>query len=145
MDNFNPPPPPLPPPARWTKGWFRAKCVTWWSQPRSQKWVQVLFFLFSSVIILQYSWKFFWGLFYYAIEYIKVALGHDVLTEPCVRIMKEVYPWRHLEKEEYWRWNRCVGNEAGFQGQGHLVPTTGGAVAWLLNPYAFASWVVSTF
>jgi hypothetical protein len=141
MNNFNLPPPP-PPLVRWRKDRLRAKFATWWSQPRPQKWIQVLFLLFS-VTTLQYSWKFFWGLFYYITEYIKAALGHDVLTEPCVRIMKEVYPWRDLEKEEYWRWNRCVGNEAGFQRQGNLVPAAGGVLAWLLNPYAFASWVVS--
>ena len=57
--------------------------------------------------------------------------------------MKEVYPWRDLEWEEYWRWNRCVGNEVGYRRQGNLVPTLEAVGIWLLNPYVFESWVVS--
>jgi len=137
------PPTPSPPLARFSRAWFDSKYTPWKEQPATLKLIQVLLLMCSSIILLQYSWKFAWGLIYYFLEYSKAALGHDVLTEPCMRIMKEVYPWRDLKMSEYWRYMRCTGNEDGWERQGKLVPTPSGFLAWLFNPYAFSSWVVS--
>jgi hypothetical protein len=131
-----------PPPALWSKAWFHNRLAAWW-EPRALKGIQVLALLFTSIIFLKYLWKFVWGQIYYSIEYTKSSFGYDILDEPCARVMKEVYPWRDLEWEEYWKWNRCVGNEAGWRRQGKLVPTLEGAWMWLLNPFVFASWMVS--
>jgi hypothetical protein len=106
--------------------------------------VQFLALLSTSITFLRSLWKFVWGQIYYSIEYIKSSFGYDFLDEPCAQVMKEVYPWRDLGWEEYWRWNRCVGNEAGWRRQGKLVPTLEGARMWLLNPFVFASWVVGS-
>ena len=133
-----------PPPTLWSKAWLHNRLAAWWEQPRTLKWIQVLALLFTSIIFLQCLWKFAWGQIYYSIEYIKSSFGYDVLDQPCARVMKEVYPWRDLQREEYWRWNRCLGNEAGWRMQGNLVPTLEGTWMWLLNPFIFASWLVSS-
>jgi hypothetical protein len=130
---------------RFSKEWILHKYARWGEQPRSAKVVEIIGIIFLGIILIQTSWVYFWGCFYYTFEYAKAALGHDVLMEPCARIMKEVYPWRHLETEEYWRWNRCVGNEHGFERQGNLVPTPQGFLGWFFNPYLFSSWMVSCF
>ncbi|KAE9380990.1 hypothetical protein N431DRAFT_363108 [Stipitochalara longipes BDJ] len=55
--------------------------------------------------------------------------------------MREMHPWRNLKNEEYWRRMRCEGNERGSDKQGNLMPTPQGFMDWLLDPYAFSSWV----
>lgn len=136
------PGPPEPLPTRFNRTWFRAHYISFQEQTLAVRLIAVVFFMSTLIFLLQSSIKFLGGIFYYYSEYAKAALRHDVLLEPCVRIMKEVYPWRNLEREEYWRYMRCTGNEDGFQRQGKLVPTPGGVVGWLLNPYWFFSWVV---
>ena len=140
MDTNNLP----PPPARFSKPWFRAQFALRQEQSRSAKGVEVLLLLGASFVVLKYSWKIFWAWFYYLFEYAKAALGNDVLLEPCVSILRELSPWMDLDWEDYWRWNRCIGNEHGFERQGYLMPTPSGILAWLLDPHVFSSyWVRS--
>ncbi len=132
-----------PPPERFSKAWFESKYASWKAQPRSLKWVQVVILSLVFVFILKWSWKFVWGLFYYSLAYGKAALQYGVSFEPCLRVMRETYPWRALGNEEYFRRMRCEGNDHGSDRQGNLIPTFGGFIGWLFDPYAFSSWAVS--
>jgi hypothetical protein len=61
------------------------------------------------------------GNFYYYVEYIRSARGDDAFEGACGRVMKVENPSRHtLNQEDWYQYQRCQGNAAGFEQQGGL-------------------------
>jgi hypothetical protein len=61
------------------------------------------------------------GNFYYYVESIRSALGDDAFEGACGRVMKVENPsWHTLNQEDWFQYQRCRGNAAGFEQQGGL-------------------------
>jgi hypothetical protein len=97
------------------------------------------------MVLWKYSYKFFFGWYFYWWNFAKAAIGDDLIVESCARIIKELHPWWDLPNDDYFKFSRCVGNEHGFRWQGELTPSLGEIIEWLFNPFIFSSWVVSVF
>jgi hypothetical protein len=75
------------------------------------------------------------GNFYYYVEYIRSALGDDAFERACGRVMKVENPSRHtLNQEDWYQYQRCRGNVAGFEQQGELSLSFWGMVHLVEEP-----------
>ena len=65
-----------------------------------------------------------------------------MLAESCAAIMKEMDPWWDLNRQDYFRFYRCWGNEDGFRRQVTL-PGVGDAFEAMLHPFGMNVFLVS--
>jgi hypothetical protein len=136
--------PPPPEPVRHDWQWWRTQFLTYWTPlDAKSKWIYPSAFLLVSITVSRYIWRFNWGLLYYFYEYIAAACGHDMLTESCAGIMRELHPWWDLSDRDFYRWNRCFGNEDGFRRQGEMLPSFGRMAGLVMNPFDLSLWIVS--
>jgi hypothetical protein len=75
------------------------------------------------------------GNFYYYVEYIRSALGDNAFEGACGRVMQVKNPSRHtLSQEDWYQYQRCRGNKAGFEQQGELGLSVWGVVQLVEEP-----------
>ncbi|KAE8445083.1 hypothetical protein EG329_013798 [Mollisiaceae sp. DMI_Dod_QoI] len=112
--------PPLPP-AHYSLAWFRNGIRRRWAQASTgARVVSAATFIAFGLSFLSFAFKISFGMFHYIVAFFRSALWDVLVQDSCARIKRVSHPYWNLSNSDYFRWNRCLGNEAGFERQGQL-------------------------
>lgn len=111
MERAQPSPTPSPP-----QSLRRNEFRTWWADLSSNaKIVCSLMALvvggFSSI----FFFKIVFGVLNFVAGYLRAAVWDDLIEDSCGAISRESFPLWSLSYSDYLRWNRCWGNDIGFE------------------------------
>ena len=81
-----------------------------------------------NLLLLTYLLHYFFGqwlvgIYYYQVHYIGAALGDPALQLACASVKAVKNPWQDLEVQDWYRLQKCLGNEHGYERQGDLFAT----------------------
>jgi hypothetical protein len=119
-------------PINFTRNWFRVRFAE-----LSLKALLVIIYVGLAVLFVLYdsTKRITLGNFYYYVEYTRSALGDDVFEGACGRVMQVENPSRHtLNQEDWYQYQRCRGNKAGFEQQGEIGLSFWGVVQLVEEP-----------
>jgi hypothetical protein len=119
-------------PLNFTRDWFRVRFAE-----LSLKALLVTICVGLALLFVLYdsTKRITFGNFYYYVEYIRSALGDDAFEGACGRVMQVENPTRHtLSQEDWYQYQRCRGNKAGFEQQGELGLSFWGVVQLVEEP-----------
>ncbi|KAF4631143.1 hypothetical protein G7Y89_g6995 [Cudoniella acicularis] len=78
-------------------------------------------------------WRQVAGLYLYFVEFIRAALGNDGLDTVCTGVKSVRDPWNNLNDNDWFRFQRCLGNEDGYERQGELLLVFYDTFIYVLN------------
>jgi hypothetical protein len=119
-------------PINFTRNWFRVRFAE-----LSLKALLVIFFVGLALLFVLYdsTKRITLGNFYYYVEYVRSALGDDAFEGACGRVMQVENPSQHtLSQDDWYQYQKCRGNKAGFEQQGELGLSFWGVVQLVEEP-----------
>lgn len=132
------------PPARGSAAYYRNELRKWWAESyANEKVVYFITFILLGGTTFGFSFKFFLGTCHYCLSYFRAALWDDVVQDSCAAVKQESQPFWNLSFSDYSRWNRCFGNEAGFERQGQLFLIAQDFIFHVLGPFGRSPILVS--
>ncbi|RDL36957.1 uncharacterized protein BP5553_04390 [Venustampulla echinocandica] len=66
-------------------------------------------------------WRWVAGTYFYNVEYVLTASGNDLIEGLCTGVKFASDPWNTLVDSDWFKLQRCLGNEDGFRRQGELM------------------------
>lgn len=131
-------------PAHGSAAWYRNELRIWWAEsPANERIVYFITIILVGGSIFGFSFKFLFGTLNYCLAYFRAALWDDVVQDSCAAIKQELKPFWDLSFSDYSRWNRCFGNEAGFERQGQLFLIAQDLLFHMLGPFGRSPILVS--
>lgn len=131
-------------PPRPSLAWSRNEVRRWWADVSIRG---ILFLLVAIILIVCFvaifPLKFLLGIFNFCTGYYRAAVLDSVLQESCASFRYEGWPFFGLSYSDYLRWNRCLGNEAGFDRQGQLLLAVQDLIFYILGRFGVSPTLVS--
>jgi hypothetical protein len=111
------------PPPLYSLGWFRNETREHWTIATTKGRILLIgVCTFIVLLVVGFPGRWFLGILHYCLGYFRASALDFTLQESCALLRTvEGWPFGVLSYSDYLRWNRCLGNEAGFDQQGQLL------------------------